>query len=43
MSDVSHPVIQVMFTKILCALSTEIDIPTVKYLARYTGLNKVFD
>ena len=26
-----------MFTELLCSFCTEIDIPTLKYLARYTG------
>ena len=29
--------------KILCSFYTEIDIPTLKYLVRYTGLNSIFD
>ena len=32
-----------MIMKILCSLCTQIDIPTLKYLARYTGLNIIFD
>ena len=31
------------FTQILCSLCTEVDIRTFKYLARYTGLNDIFD
>ena len=31
-----------MFTKFLCSFCTEIDIPTLKYLARYTDLNSIF-
>ena len=32
-----------MFMKILCSLCTEIDKSALKYLARYTGLNSIFD
>ena len=31
-----------MFTKFLCSFCTEINIPTLKYLARYTALNSIF-
>ena len=31
-----------MFAKFLCSFCTEIDIPTLKYLARYTDLNSIF-
>ena len=31
-----------LFTKFLCLFGTEIDIPSLKYLARYTGLNSIF-
>ena len=31
------------FTKILCSLCIEIDKPALKYLARCTGLNSIFD
>ena len=32
-----------MLTKMLCSLCTEIDIPTLKYLARCTGLSSIFE
>ena len=32
-----------MYRKILCLLCTEIDKPALKYPARYTGLNIIFE
>ena len=31
-----------LLAKFLCSFGTEIDIPTLKYLERYTGLNSIF-
>ena len=36
-------IVSYMFMKILCLLCTEIDKPTLKYPARYTGLNSIFE
>ena len=52
---VSHQVMQMMchifgdclksymFTKFSCSFCTEIDIATLKYVAKYTGINNTFD
>ena len=38
----SYMFLSYMFTKFLCLFCTEIDIPTLKYLARYKGLSSTF-